>query len=149
MLNAVLVDAKDLLPTDTIFIGNFRYAIQGIEVAGDVYYVTVDTGYAAVVLADTQVWILERPAPDIHDEDTYEEMREAAATEHLTGVCPITEVKDCESRDCELHYMEAPIRWAFLPPATCPACLGEADHLPLAPGSGCVDAFIGIRQMGF
>jgi hypothetical protein len=31
---------------------------------------------------------------------------------HMDSHCPVTGAADCKSRDCELHYMSAPIRLA-------------------------------------
>lgn len=125
MLNATLVRVDELLPTDTIFIGNFRYAVTEITDHGDgTYTVMIDTGYAQLMGAGEKVWILER-------------LTEESTT--TGGPCPITQVTDCRSRQCELHYMDAPI---LLGPGECPACLGPRDHLPLT--GTCTDVLAGM-----
>lgn len=61
MLNATKIHVRDLMTTDTIFIGNFRYAVKSIErTEHGAYAVTIDTDYCQVMSGDDCVWILER-----------------------------------------------------------------------------------------
>jgi hypothetical protein len=64
--------------------------------------------------------------------------------------CPVTLIRGCKARHCELHYMDAELKLKpepepvavpldFVPPGVCSLCLGEADHLPY--DLGCADAF--------
>lgn len=96
-------------------------------------------------------------------EDLYEHEREARSMAVLAGTeqvvpntCPVTLIKGCKARHCELHYMDAEVRLAppgFTPESArtalnqCPACLGPADHKPFDLGSGCLDVLSGLRDL--
>lgn len=84
---------------------------------------------------------MDAPLSNIHDEDTYEAIREALNTSHVMGVCVVTNLPDCRERECELHYMSAPLTLAFVPTGICPVCQREADHEPFDANMACVDVF--------
>lgn len=68
--------------------------------------------------------------------------------------CPITGTRDCQSRQCELHYMSAPLRLAqgqeITPaPDYCVACgssLLTMPHQPFGP-DWCTDIFSGLYPL--
>lgn len=67
--------------------------------------------------------------------------------------CPITGARDCQSRQCELHYMSAPLRLArgqeITPPHDyCPVCavlLSDSPHKPY--DETCTDVFYGLYPL--
>lgn len=66
----------------------------------------------------------------------------------MTDKCPITGHADCCSRDCELHYMDAPLRVAPAPRKLLPAALAVVLYVSCIPLANWLITEYGVVSVG-